>query len=331
MEEEYKRLLEEIRSTYFLIQDEKFVLASYEALRQYGYEASDIVGQHFLSVIAPEARDQVSKIHLVRVSGQEAPERYETIALFKNGMKVPAEILAWRTHYHGRPAVAGILTDITERKKREDDLLRAREQERMGLARELHDDAIQGLLVVCHRLQDIGAGTYGKLPRLAKERMGEVQVIANQVVQELRDLTEDLRPAILQDMGLVPALRWIVGRAMPEGEISAKVSVLGEKRRLPRETELALFRIAQEALNNVRRHSTASAAMVTLKFSQENVTLTIRDNGNGFEVPDALDGFVREGKFGLLGISERVHLLRGTYRVESAPDKGTTVKVEIPA
>lgn len=330
MTDEYRRLLDELVAPFFVVQDDRFALASGGVRTQYGYEVNDLVEQHYLSIIAPEAREQAARIHLARMAGQEAPNQYETIALARNGARMPAESLAWATQYSGRPAVAGMLLNIAERKAREAEVLRAREQERMALARELHDDTIQVLLAVCQHLQNIGAGNYGNLPGPAHEDIGTVQGMVAYVIREVRHITENLRPAILECMGLVRALRWLTSRLMEEGEISVETRVSGEQRRLSPEAELALFRIAQVTLSNVRRYAAASSALVVLEFGDQKVRMQISDNGRGFEVPLTLDGFARQGKFGLAGISERVYLLGGSWRIESALGKGTAVTVEIP-
>jgi len=174
------------------------------------------------------------------------------------------EISAWLTQYQGRPAVAGILTNIEERKKQQAEAIKAQEVERQRLAQALHDDTIQELLLISHRLEDIAAGTHGRLPRDARERLMEVRGLVERAVNEVRRFTLDLRPSILDDMGLVPALRWLAGRLTAGDGLEAEVRILGGERRLPRGTELALFRIAQEALSNARKHACASAAVVTL-------------------------------------------------------------------
>ncbi len=210
-------------------------------------------------------------------------------------------------------------------------VIRAQEEERKRLARELHDETIQELLLVCHRLQDIAAGTYGRLPEPARERLEGTRTLIERTMSEIRGFTQDLRPPILDDMGLVSALRWLTSRFAAEDRLDARLRVSGEERRLPPEKELALFRIAQEALNNVGKHADASDVTVMLDFRQGKLTMTISDNGSGFNSAVAVDSLPREGKLGLAGIKERVELLGGTYKIESVPRKGTVLKVEITA
>ncbi len=146
---------------------------------------------------------------------------------------------------------------------------------------------------------------------------------------EIRKFTEDLRPDILDDMGLVPALKWLTNRLSSGDGVQAEVRVFGEERRLSSETELALFRIAQEALSNVRKHASAATASLLLEFGEKKVAMTISDDGIGFELPAISNHFARQRKLGLAGISERVRLLGGKHKIKSAPGKGTVVMVEI--
>ena len=148
-------------------------------------------------------------------------------------------------------------------------------------------------------------------------------------MNEVRRFTLDLRPAMLDDLGLVPALRWLTDRLADGDGLEAQVRVLGEERRLSREAELALFRIAQEALSNIRKHARASTAMVTLEFGAQKVTMSVSDDGRGFEFPPTSNHFASQGKLGLAGISARVQMLGGTHMIESKPGKGTVVKVEV--
>jgi signal transduction histidine kinase len=134
----------------------------------------------------------------------------------------------------------------------------------------------------------------------------------------------------LDDLGFLPTLRGLSARLSQEDGIEARVEVSGDERRLPAETELVLFRIAQEALNNVRKHSQATEVVTSVEFSDGIVRIAISDNGQGFKVPGRLGQLVSMGKLGLTGMYERAQLVGGTLAVHSAPGKGTTVVAQIP-
>ncbi|MFC1925152.1 PAS domain S-box protein [Chloroflexota bacterium] len=209
------------------------------------------------------------------------------------------------------------------------EIIKALENERRSLARALHDDTIQELLLATHRLHDAIAGNHGRLPKRAKCHLEDVRALIERIVTEVRGFTTDLRPDVLDDMGLIPALRWLANRLIDGEGINARLSVIGKERRLPSETELTLFRVAQEALSNVRKHACASTAQLALQFGEQKVALSISDNGQGFELPSIISHYTRQHKLGLTGIAERVRLLDGRYKIESSPGRGTVISVEI--
>ncbi len=330
-EEEYKRLLEDIQDAYFLVQGYEVVLVSEKLADFFGYTKDAFVGKS-ISTIPPmyDERERLLQIYRTQPPRQGTPERFETTTTAKDGTRIPIEMTVWPTQYKGKPAVAGILVDIRERKKRQAESIRIQEDERRRLARELHDETIQELVLLCHRLKDVTSGTYGKLSAVAHGRLEEIEALAEKTIGGLRSVIQDLRPTMLDDMGLASSLRWLVGRLATEGGIQADVYVPGKERRLLADTELALFRIAQEALSNVFKHARASSVSVTLKFGKDKVTMSIGDNGQGFKQPVTLSHFVRENKFGLVGINERVVFLGGSLKIDTSPGKGTIVKVVIP-
>ncbi len=114
-------------------------------------------------------------------------------------------------------------------------------------------------------------------------------------------------------------------------QIATKISVHGAERRLPEEVELLLFRITQEALRNVWRHSEATEAEVTVEFDDQKTRITVSDNGKGFDLPRTIGDLARDGKLGLAGMQERAQLLGGTVKVQSQPGRGTSITVEVPA
>lgn len=229
-----------------------------------------------------------------------------------------------------------ITKDVTEQKRLIEnekfyitESIKAQENARRRLARALHDDTIQEMLLAMHRLQDAIGGTYGILPSRANDHLEEIRLLIERIVAGLRKFTTDLRPDILDDMGLTSALRWLTDRLIKEDGIKTKFSLVGKERRLSPEMELNLFRIAQEALSNVHRHASASTVVLNLEFNEQKVAMSISDDGRGFELPSTLSHFTKQHKLGLTGITERVHLLGGGYRFETSPGKGTVIKIEI--
>ena len=145
----------------------------------------------------------------------------------------------------------------------------------------------------------------------------------------MRRFSRDLRPSVLDDLGLLPAIEGLLPDLEERG-ISTELSILGDRRRLPLDVEMALYRIVQEALNNVSRHAQASTVTIGVEFVDHRIKVMVRDDGQGFELLGSPGDFAYAGKFGLPGIEERTLLLRGNLQVQSANGKGTTVSVDVP-
>lgn len=206
-------------------------------------------------------------------------------------------------------------------------ITRGQEEERMRLARELHDDTLQSLIALNQRVQLIRLSLDGTTEA---QSLAEIQLLTEETIQNLRRFTRALRPIYLEDLGLVAALE-MLSREIGEGSgLSINFIKKGTERRLQPAEELALYRIAQEALNNVVRHAQATQAMIRLTFTSEAVALEIDDNGQGFLVPDSPAEFAPSGHFGLLGLHERADLIGARLEIHSAPGKGTRVFVNLP-
>ncbi|MDH7485828.1 MAG: GAF domain-containing sensor histidine kinase [Anaerolineae bacterium] len=211
-------------------------------------------------------------------------------------------------------------------------ITQAQEEERKRIARELHDDTVQALVVLSRRLDALAAACGpASLPQDAAQRIAELQELMDDVIRNVRRFSRDLRPSILDDLGLLPTLESLANELTERDGIPTDLQVRGESRRLPPETELTLFRIAQEALNNVRRHAQARHASVTVTFTDNTVQITVQDDGRGFVPPAHSGDLAAAGKLGLMGMHERARLLRGTLDVHSRPGQGTCVTVTVPA
>ncbi|MFA4837751.1 MAG: sensor histidine kinase, partial [Dehalococcoidia bacterium] len=199
--------------------------------------------------------------------------------------------------------------------------VKAQEEERKRLARELHDSTIQSLLSIYNRLQSVAEHP---------QRLDDVCGLLEHTISDVRDFTWGLRPPLLDDMGLAPTLRWLVDKMSKNSDLLLEIYIVGEERRLSTNIELSLYRIAQEAISNIQRHAKASTAKVTLTFGKDKVSLSIIDDGCGFNVPARLTHFAGKGKLGIVGMNERSMDIGATIKFESEPGKGTAVNVEVP-
>jgi len=134
----------------------------------------------------------------------------------------------------------------------------------------------------------------------------------------------------LDDLGLLPALEWLTSDLTEHFGIAVEMTARGSVRRFPPEIELVLFRIAQEALRNVWKHSGTSRAWVTVEFGDDKAVLTVKDEGKGFKLPERMEDITVAGKLGLAGMQERAQLIGGRLTLQSVPGKGTTVTLEVP-
>ena len=139
------------------------------------------------------------------------------------------------------------------------------------------------------------------------------------------------RPIALDRLGLLPALEWLASDVAEYSKIATRVNVLGTERRLPEEVELVLFRITQEAMRNVWRHSQATRAEIKVEFDESKTRITVSDNGKGFNLPETIEDLARDGKLGLAGMQERARLVGGTITIQSELGRGSSITIDIPA
>jgi len=201
------------------------------------------------------------------------------------------------------------------------------EEERRRLARELHDDTLQALIALNQRIHLARLGQQD--PSLTASLV-EIQDLTTRTIENLRRLTRALRPIYLEDLGLVAALEVLARETQQAGDIPIQFHRTGEPRRLPPQTELALYRMAQEALSNIIRHAQASQARLEIEYASTSVHLSVQDDGRGFTPPESPAALVPQGHFGLLGLYERAELIGARLMLQSAPGSGTHITISLP-
>ncbi|MFC4426756.1 GAF domain-containing protein [Deinococcus navajonensis] len=197
----------------------------------------------------------------------------------------------------------------------------AQEEERRRISRELHDDTAQVLAVSTRRVARLARELEGDQRARADDILGDL----NGAIESVRRFARNLRPSVLDDLGLLPALEWLATQAGTD----TRLEVSGPERRLPPAVELTVFRLAQEALNNVDKHARAHSAAIRVVFSAEGVRVAITDDGQGF-TPAQAEERAQGGHLGLIGLRERVALAGGRLEVDSLPGHGTTLTFELP-
>jgi signal transduction histidine kinase/cytochrome b subunit of formate dehydrogenase len=208
-------------------------------------------------------------------------------------------------------------------------VITAQEEERRRIARELHDETGQVLAALV-----LGMDTAALAPETdivgIRKRLGELRVVAVDALEDVHRLIYDLRPSVLDDLGLVTGLKWYAETRLQPTGIPVRVTVTGAETRLPAEVETEVFRIGQEAISNVARHAQASNVRVDLDFRDNNITLEVEDDGVGFDVASVLESADPRREWGILGMRERASLMGGTLHITSEPSRGTRVKVTVP-
>lgn len=225
--------------------------------------------------------------------------------------------------------VAGVALDITERKEAEDklrslsrQLVEIQEDERRSIACELHDEIGQSLTGLKFLMEEIADAKKGDTGRC----VAEAQQLLKELLKKVRELSLDLRPAMLDDLGLLPTLQWYFERYTNQTGVRINFRHVGLRRVFPPNIGIAAYRIVQEALTNVARHSHAGEAMVCVHADQGSLLIEVEDRGVGFD-PGKLSG---DAAIGLSGMNERVLALNGTLTIESTPGTGTYVAAQLP-
>lgn len=206
--------------------------------------------------------------------------------------------------------------------------INAQEEERVRIARSLHDDTAQSISMLIIHLERLGTFIPADRPDITRY-IADAQNVATKLLENLRKIIWDLRPSILDDLGLISAIRWFARTNLEKTGVKVDFSA-SEVMRLPSPFKTMLFRIAQEAISNILRHANASRVSIRLWTSDAHIWLEVRDDGRGFDIEKTTDGAVDRKQLGLLGIQERVSLVGGEVKVESIPGSGTCLLVHVP-
>jgi PAS domain S-box-containing protein len=335
-EERYRELFENAKDAIYVHDlSGRYVSVNRAAEKLSGYTREEILGKHYSNFVSPRHLKD-ARANLCQKLDLENETVYEVLMVTKDRQSIPVEISSRLIYENGvAVGVQGIARDVTDRKRAQEALktysrgvIEAQESERQHIARELHDEIGQVLTAVKINLQSIQrlSPSAAWMPPL-----DESIDIVDEALGRVRELSIELRPALLDDLGLSAALRWYVDRCAQRTGIVAEIrNGFEDEGRLPRDLETACFRIAQEALTNVVRHAKAAHVAIQLDRSREKVLLTITDDGVGFDVQGALRSPSAAAALGLRGMEERVTALRGKIEIESVLQKGTCVRATLP-
>ena len=258
----------------------------------------------------------------------------------KSGKKYPYYFTGLSIEYEGKPCLLGMGIDISEQKKTQDELEQSykairelsehlqhiREEERIHIAREIHDELGQQLTVMKMDISWLNRKINKTADDDTKQKMRDLLLMLDGTVKTVRRISSELRPSLLDDLGLIAAIEWQLEEFEKRSGIKTRFIGPGEEIELMTEVKTSLFRIFQESLTNVARHADATKVTVSLTYEHKNLILNITDNGKGFDKHKIAD----KRTLGLLGMKERTAMIGGTYDIISTPGKGTAVVVIVP-
>ena len=309
------------------------------AQRIFGYSPAEALGKPITIIIPAELQQEEREI-LDNIRKGERINHFETVRLRKDGERVNVSltISPVRDNQGHIIGASKIARDISERKRFEEALkesefsarlLKVQDEDRRRIARELHDGVGQLLAAVSINVGVVARERH-KLTSDAARRIEETGVLVQQASADIRTVSYLLHPPLLDEMGLSSALKWYIDGFAERSKMSVELEMPSDLGRLPQDSELVLFRIAQECLTNIHRHAKCSSAFVKLSNTGGRLAMEIRDDGQGID--QELQRQIAAGKavgVGLRGMRERVCAIRGTFEVESNGN-GTSVRVTLP-
>ncbi len=339
-EEKFRTLAEKSPNMIFINKMGTIVYANRQSEEVMGYAREDFYSPDFdfFCLIAPEYTEKIKLFFSEHIKGKEV-KPYEYALITKNGKRIETILTTRLINYEGEKAILGIVTDITERKEAEESLRESREQlrslaahlqsireeERMVMAREIHDELGQSLTALKMDLSWLNKRIpEGQSSMLKKtESMSE---LIDSTIQTVQRISAELRPGLLDDIGLLAAIEWQAEEFKKRTGIACELSVDSQDIILDSERSTAIFRIFQETLTNITRHAQATKVRVSLLKKGKKLELKIKDNGKGITEEKISD----PKSLGLMGIQERVYFLGGAIEIKGIQDKGTTISVSIP-
>ncbi len=350
-EKTYRVLFENASDAIFLVNREAAILkANQKAANLLEYTQQELEGMTLKDILSPE--EYLKAINMIEaVLTGKIPPTFDRNLYRKSGEIVTVEInLAVVRDGKDKPKfIQSIVRDITERKKAEQEQVRlvqkirrsrgqmralaarlqdVREVEQRQIASELHDRVGQNLTGLSLNLQIVQNQLSKNIPTSVQSRLNDSLKLVEETTRQVRDVMADLNPPLLDEYGLLSALRWCAGIFFQRTGID--VQVIGEDidPRLPQKVEIVLFRIVQEALTNVIKHAQANRVHVIVKSFNNCIRLKIKDDGLGFD-PSILNSASQEPHWGILTMQERAASVGGSLTIQSAPGKGTSVSIKI--
>jgi PAS domain S-box-containing protein len=336
-EKEYRNLFDSLPDPVAIAQGDLSIKLNPAFTRLFGYSLQDIENSGAFGLVKNDEDKEIARNRIeMRLSGKKVTPEFHSVDLVsKEGKTIPCEIRGVRIQYNGQPASLVSFRDITERKNKEDlihslihKLIKSQESERQLISCELHDSVAQDLSFL--KITADMLLKYKSLTPGVRKQISEASDILQKTIMSVRDLSYDLRPPGLEKFGLVQTLYMYCKDFSEKTGIRADFHSAGiESLKLRYESMINLYRVVQEGLNNIRKHSQAKNALIRLVSSYPHIILRIEDDGKGFNLTESLAKASDEKRMGIQSMQERANLLQGRMRVESIPGKGTKIIIRI--
>ena len=342
-EAKYSTLVEDALIGVYVIRDGIIEFANDKFAAIYGYSKDELIGMDSALLVHPEDRRLVIELRQKRLAGEKVPSEYEIRGLKKNGETIWVMRSLSVINYKDGPAISGIVQDMTKRRQAEEalresdrelrilsnQLLSTEEKERKRMARELHDGIGQALSAIKFSVENSLMKLRDSPYESELKSLEAVIPLTQKTIEEVRRIVKDLRPSILDDLGILATITWFCRefKNVYSG-IRIKRTIEIEEGDIPSPLKTVIYRILQEALNNVAKHSQADRVELRLHKTADGMDLTLSDNGNGFDLTRAISLQPSRRGFGLASMRERAQLSGGKFEIRSAPQEGTTIRVK---
>jgi PAS domain S-box-containing protein len=342
-EERYRTLTEKAIAGIYLIQDGLFRYVNPTFCEIHGYTRDELVNKFSpLDLVVEEEKELLDNKIEERLSGEKESGQFSIRIRRKDGEIRFLEVFSSYALYAGKPAVLGTCVDVTEARRANEAIKRSqkelrsltaylqniREEERMLIAREIHDElgqSLTGIKIDISWLKKKLGNIVGPADPI-QTKIDTLLALTESTIATTRELSLSLRPGILDDLGLVVAINWEIKRFKEKTGIICTFQSDVEEITIPEKHTTTLFRISQECLTNIARHANATKVEITLIEKGENLILEIEDNGKGITTEQIRNPL----SLGILGMRERIKNLKGKFHISGTPGKGTKVKVALP-